>query len=538
MPIDPFVLMHHHDRLHVEPHREEVIHESVIMAHGDSNMDDEDKTDLTWNSIRHYLATRLSSLGNIHLEHTADLNPAAALHGMTARNWNFFFMGLFAWFSASFDFFLTSVSGTFIAESLNVTTKQITWGLSSVLMVRSVGAVIFGLWTDNYSRKWPFIATAAMFLALQIGTGFCTTYQQFLAVRAISGIAMGGTYATAAATSLDDSPIKARSFLSGLFFTAYPFGMIFAAIFWRAFKETEQTWKALFWFSAGFPFILIVWRLMTPETDYFQKVLKAKKLIALDATEVYFPKIGRWTRFKTLVGKYWVLFIYLILLLAGSNFLAHSSQDMYPTMLRVQLEYSDNAQTVAIVVTNLGGVFGSLLVGVAMEVLGRRLSIVICCVIGGCFIYPALMLHTSSATLGCGFFMFFAVMGVWGVIPAHLSELSPPDARVLISGLAYQLGNLASSASSTIETQLAERWPLSWNDAGVAVRLDYAKTIAVFTGAVFIYTLVITLLGPEKFHRDLSSPVMKKYMDKVEEMERSHSSEYPSSLEKKDSDSV
>lgn len=492
----------------------------------DSVVEDEQVIVLNWRNISQYVKTRFTTLTELHTQNVKDLNPFPSLREMSGMNWMFFFMGWFAWFSASFDFFLTAVSGTFIAESLNVSTHDITWGLSAVLMVRSAGAVIFGFWTDNYSRKWPFITTAAMFCALQIGTGFCTTYQQFMAVRAISGIAMGGTYATAAATSLDDSPLKSRSFLSGLFFTAYPFGMAFAAIFWRAFQGTEHSWKALFWFSSGLPFILIIWRFVLPETLYFTRSLKAKELIKSDqltaGTYVKPTFKTKWANFTALVKKDWILFCYLVVLLAGTNYLTHASQDMYPTMLRTQLGFSKDAQTVAIVVTNLGAVAGGLLSGAFMEVTGRRLAIMICCVIGGAFIYPALMIGSSGAVLGAGFFLFFAVIGVWGVIPVHLSELSPPEARALVSGLAYQLGNLASAASSTIETNLSTNWPLEWDADGKAIKFDYSKTIACFTGAVFIYVFIVTFLGPEKFHRDLSSPVMKTYIDMVIDRENVH----------------
>jgi SHS family lactate transporter-like MFS transporter len=493
----------------------------------------EEALTFTWPAILEYAKTRFTSLTHLHLHAKKDLNPFPALSEMSLYNWNFFFMGFVAWFSASFDFFLTAVSGTFIAKSLDVSTADITWGLSAVLMVRSAGAVIFGLWTDNYSRKWPFITTAAMFCALQIGTGFCSTYQQFMAVRAISGIAMGGTYATAAATSLDDAPLKARSFLSGLFFTAYAWGMVFAAIFWRAFQDTTHSWKALFWFSSGFPFLLIIWRLALPETRYFTRVLKAKELMKQDqikaGTYVKPSFKTKWGAVKAMLKKDWLLFIYLVVLLAGTNYLTHASQDMYPTMLRVQLDFSKDAQTVAIVVVNLGAITGGLLSGTFMEVTGRRLAIIICCVIGGCFTYPAFMLQTTGGVLGGGFFLFFAVIGVWGVLPIHLSELSPPEARALVSGLAYQLGNLASAASSTIETRLSKMWPIEWNAQGEAIKYDYAKTIACFTGAVFIYTLIVTFAGPEKFHRDLSSPVMKVYIEKVIESEGDAEKEITSS---------
>lgn len=505
------------------------------------HVESDEEPDLSLANMGQYCITRISSLMEVKIVNLKDLNPFIDLKDMSANNWNYFFMGFLAWLSASFDFFCTSVAGSKIAESLNVTTADITWGLSAVLMVRSSGAIIFGYWTDNYSRKWPFIFCAMMFMVLQIATGFVKSYQTFLLVRALSGVSMGGTYACSAATSLDDSPVKARSFLSGLFFSAYACGFIFATIFWRAFQNTQHSWKALFWFSSGIPACLIVWRLMFPETKYFQRVKKARELIIEDKKKAgVYVKPSFKTKMATvwsLTQKNWLMFIYLILLLTGGNYLTHASQDLYPSMLRKQLKMSEDAITVAIVVVNLGAIAGSLITGLVMEVLGRRLSLLVVCILGGCFVYPAYMLHNSSAILGGGFAEFFAVMGVWGVIPIHLSELSPPDARALVSGLAYQLGNLASAASSTIETNLANKYPLEFDSTGKAIRFDYAKVMAILTGAVFIYTFVIVLIGPEKFHRDLSSPIMKKYIGKVIEREQDQELGYSKQDSSSDQDS-
>ena len=56
------------------------------------------------------------------------------------------------------------------------------------------------------------------------GTAFCTTYTQFLACRALFGIAMGGLYGNAAATALEDLPSEARGLMSGLLQQGYAFG--------------------------------------------------------------------------------------------------------------------------------------------------------------------------------------------------------------------------------------------------------------------------------------------------------------------------
>lgn len=78
----------------------------------------------------------------------------------------------------------------------------------------------------------------------------------------------------------------------------------------------------------------------------------------------------------------------------------------------------------------------------------------------------------------------------------HLIELSPPVLRSFVLGVTYQLGNLASSASSTIEATIGERYPIAPAPNGDE-RYDYGKVIGIFLGAVWAYILFFTFLGPE-----------------------------------------
>lgn len=489
--------------------------------------DGEEMPPITWHSVRRYAVTRFTSLGHVHKVTWSNINPIPELRKMTLQNWNYFFMGYFAWLCAAWAFFCVSVSAGSLSKLYGKSTHDITWGLSLVLFVRSAGAVIFGFWTDRYSRKWPFITCLMIFAVAQLCTPFCDTYNKFLGVRWLTGISMGGIYACASATAIEDAPVKARSFLSGLFFSAYAMGFIFAMIFNRAFMNSKgaNSWKIQFWFSIFLPVLLSAWRLLWPETSYFTKVLKARKLMLHDAIEANggqpLPKLTakqKMQKTKAVVKKYWIHFVYLVILLVGPNYLTHASQDLLPTMLRSQLGLSDDAVTVIVVVTNIGAICGGMIFGQLMEVTGRRLGLLIACAMGGSFIYPAFMLRTKEAILGAGFMCYFCVFAVWGVLPIHMAELAPADARALVSGLAYQLGNLASAASATIETQLAERFPIK-NAQGVVIKNDYAKVMAILTGSVFIFTFVIVFIGHEKFHRDLSSPVMKKYIGEVESLE-------------------
>jgi SHS family lactate transporter-like MFS transporter len=148
-------------------------------------------------SAGRYAATRISTLKPAK---DSVPNPLTLLRMLNLQQWLFFLVAFFAWSWDAFDFFTVSLTVTDLAESFGKTKADITWGITLVLMLRSVGSIIFGLAADRYGRKWPFIINNVLFIILELGTGFCQTYNQFLAVRALFGIAMGGLYGNAAAT--------------------------------------------------------------------------------------------------------------------------------------------------------------------------------------------------------------------------------------------------------------------------------------------------------------------------------------------------
>jgi SHS family lactate transporter-like MFS transporter len=363
-------------------------------------------------------------------------------------------------------------------------------------MLRSVGAITFGLAADRYGRKWPWIINNVLFIIFELATGFCNTYEQFLGIRACFGIAMGGLYGNAAATALEDVPPEARGILSGMLQQGYALGYLLAVVFARALvNTTSHGWRPLFWFAAVLPVFLIIGRLFLPETQAFQRRMALRQ--QGDGIEKTFVREG-----KIALKRYWLMLIYLVLLMAGFNFMSHGSQDLYPTMLQNQLEFTPNQVTVTQVVANLGAITGGTVVGYASEVFGRRLSIIAMCILGGALLYPYGFLK-DERIIAAAFFEQFAVQGAWGVIPIHLMELSPASFRTFVVGTTYQLGNLISSASSTIEARLGERFPLPPTASGTK-RYVYGKVISIFLGCVFVYVLILTLIGPERKDRKMA----------------------------------
>jgi MFS transporter, SHS family, lactate transporter len=392
-----------------------------------------------------------------------------------------------------------SLTTTQLAAEFDVSIKDITWGLTLVLMLRSIGAISFGLASDRYGRKWPFVINNILFIILELATGFCQTYDQFLACRALFGIAMGGMYGNAVATALEDCPTAARGLISGLLQMGYIVGYFLATVFARALVDTtSHGWRPYFWFGACPPVLIIAWRLCLPETDtYIHQKRMERENEGTVSMRSFIKESSK--NIKT----HWLMFVYMTLLLAGLNFQTHGTQDLYPTMLRNQLQFSPNDVTITMCILNLGGFCGGLTVGWLSNVFGRRFTLLVTFVTAGALLYPYGFVSTK-AVAAAAFFEQFFIQGAMGVVPIHMMELSPGTLRTFAVGTAYQLGNLISSASVTIEAELGEQYPLPPTAKGVQ-RYDYGKVMCIFTAACIIYNIVITFIGPENRGADFSA---------------------------------
>lgn len=134
-----------------------------------------------------------------------------------------------------------------------------------------------------------------------------------------------------------------------------------------------------------------------------------------------------------------------------------------------------------LVVANLGAIVGGTISGYLSQIFGRRIVMLTQFVIGGAVLYPYTFV-SNNGVIAAAFFEYFCVQGAWGVIPIHLNELAPSSLRTFTVGTSYQLGNLASSASSTIEAKLGERFPLP--PKGGVARYKYGTVMCIFMGAV------------------------------------------------------
>jgi SHS family lactate transporter-like MFS transporter len=435
-------------------------------------------------------------------------DPITLFRKLSGQQWRFFLIGFFAWAWDAFDFYTVPLTYASLANTFLKSTADISWGVTLALMFRPLGAAIFGVTADRIGRKWPLIINCALLVILEGATGFCETFEQFLAVRALFGVTMGGIYGNAATTALEDCPKEAQGLMSGIFQSAYPFGFLLATLFWKAFDgHTSYAWRPLFWFGAGFPVILIICRWLMPETEKYSQrkaVQSGNHLrdIVQDA--------------KLALVKNWALMIYLVVFMVAFSYMvsflllkkkvyidadilqSHGTQDLYPTMLKVQYHYHIKEATNINVVSCLGGMLGGICAGYASQIYGRRFCIILLCLLGSALLYPYTSIR-GNGLYASGFFEWFCVQGMFGIIPIHLIELSPPVYSTLIVGASYNLGVLGASASNTIQTNAALHYPLGDN------AYDYGIVICIFTAVVFTLVIILTFLGPENRRPDTMS---------------------------------
>lgn len=181
--------------------------------------------------IKKYALTRISSLKP---PQTKLRNPIHILRQLDKHQWLMFSAGFLGWTWDAFDFFTVSLCVTEIATEFNVSNADVSWGITVTLMLRSVGAIVFGAVSDRYGRKWPMVVALVLFIILELASGFAQNLEQFLAIRSLYGIAMGGLFGPAAATALEDLPYDARGLLSGIFEQGYGTGYLLTSIFYRA----------------------------------------------------------------------------------------------------------------------------------------------------------------------------------------------------------------------------------------------------------------------------------------------------------------
>jgi MFS transporter, SHS family, lactate transporter len=393
--------------------------------------------------------------------------PAEPIRAMTAREAGHTLIATFlGWTLDAFDFFVLVFVLPTIGAEFHRSVADIAFAITMTLAMRPVGAALFGWLADRYGRRTPLMIDVLFYSVVEVLSGLAPTYRSFLFLRALYGIGMGGEWGVGASLAMEAVAPKWRGFFSGLLQEGYAVGYLLAAAAYF-FVYPHFGWRAMF-FIGGVPALLTLYiRAKVPESEAWQRTRPDRAAI-----------------FRAL-KKNLPMFAYLCVFLAVMSSVSHGTQDMYPTFLEKQRGLGPHEVAEIAIIYNIGAVLGGLFFGYVSDKWGRRRSIASALIIA-IFIVPLWVGARSIALLTFGaFLMQFMVQGAFGVIPAHLSELSPPEVRGLFSGMAYQVGVLMAANAAFLEALIAERW-------------GFANALATVAVTVFVLGAIIVMLGRER----------------------------------------
>jgi SHS family lactate transporter-like MFS transporter len=400
---------------------------------------------------------------------------------LTSAQRNTFIACFLGWSLDAFDFFILIFCVSAIATEFHTKVSAIAEAIFLTLAMRPVGAFLFGLMADRFGRRPTLMLDIIAYSVFELASAFAPSLKMFLILRACFGVAMGGEWGVGAALAFETLPAEKRGFFSGLLQEGYVVGYLLAALaYWKVFPLIG--WRGMFVIGALPAFLVIYIRTKGEESPAW---LAGR--VSRDAERNLGKDIGRY------LGS----FLFLVLLMFAFNSFSHGTQDLYPTFLQKDHGFSPKTVGEVAIIFNIGALLGGILFGAWSERIGRRKAIVIAALLTIPLIPLWAFSHTAPMLAIGGFAMQFMVQGAWGVIPAHLNELSPPAVRATFPGFAYQLGNLFASRNSVIQAKLVEQ-----HYGG-----RYAPVLAWTCLIVAILVTVVTIGGKEAKGADLSDTI-------------------------------
>jgi SHS family lactate transporter-like MFS transporter len=391
----------------------------------------------------------------------------AALSGWTSEQKHVVAASFLGWSLDAFDFFLLVFVLKDIAQEFSTDISNVTLAILLTLAMRPIGAFIFGRAADRFGRRPTLMVDVLLYSIIEFASGFSPNLTVLIVLRALYGIAMGGEWGVGASLTMESIPPQARGLVSGLLQSGYPAGYFLASIVYGLLFPIIG-WRGMFMVGV-LPALLVLYiRRTVPESPSWNRAAAAQ------------------TDTLTILKSHWRLGIYAIVLMTAFNFFSHGTQDLYPTFLQVQHDLSPREVGLIAVIYNIGAICGGLLFGSLSERFGRRRMIIIAALLS-LSVIPLWAFSASPTLLALGaFLMQFMVQGAWGVVPVHLNELSPDEARGTFPGFVYQLGNLLASVNATLQAAIAAHYG---NNFGLA--------LALVAGTVAIIIAVLAAVGAE-----------------------------------------
>jgi SHS family lactate transporter-like MFS transporter len=408
--------------------------------------------------------------------HDADVTTQSS-QKITGDQRNSFIAAMLGWTMDAFDYFIVVFVYADIAKTFHHSKAEVAFVTTATLAMRPVGALLFGLWADRVGRRLPLMVDVIFYSLVGFLCAFAPNFTVLVILRLLYGIGMGGEWGLGAALAMEKVPVERRGFFSGLLQEGYAFGYLLASVAALVVMDwLHLSWRWLFGLSIVPALISLIIRYRVQESEVWEAAQDRMKLTSTRIRDVL--------RNGAVVRR----FFYLVALMTAFNWMSHGTQDVYPTFLGATTNHGAGLASTTVkwivVVYNVGAIIGGLFFGTLSQRFSRRYTVVFCALLG-LPIVPLFAFSRTAAMLCLGsFLMQVCVQGAWGVIPAHLTEMSPDAIRGLYPGVTYQLGNLLAAFNLPFQERLAESH-------------GYPFALAATIVPVLIAVSLLTLIGKD-----------------------------------------
>src|SRR6195952_186784 len=238
---------------------------------------------------------------------------------LTSDQKNSFIAALRGWTMDAFDYFIVVLVYADIAETFGKSKETVAFLTTATLLMRPVGALIFGLWADKIGRRKPLIVDVLFYSTVGFLCAFAPNFTVLIVLRLLYGIGMGSEWGLGAALAMEKIPKERRGFFSGLLQAGYSFGYLLATVASLIVVDwLDLSWRWLFGLSIIPALISLLICSRVRESEVWEAARDRMRVTS--------------TRFRDIISDGTIIrrFIFLILLMTAFNWMSHGTQDVYP----------------------------------------------------------------------------------------------------------------------------------------------------------------------------------------------------------------
>ena len=347
----------------------------------------------------------------------------------TEHRWKVLWATFVTYLYDSYDLIILAIAMPILLKTLNISLTE--GGLlgSATMIGAALGSVVFGMIAENYGRRFALILALLWF---GIGTGliyFIDTWGAWMALRLLTGIAIGGVWGPCAALIASHWAPKYRGRAASFVFSSFAIGAVLASFVGRMVLSVD--WRLLFLLgTSSIIFALVVYWLVPPD-----------KVRTAEGSSQPAEKITIGAVFEGGYAKT----TFLAFLVSFFNLAGYWGAAFWiPTFLTKERGLSLTTMANFSLVMYAGMFIGFQFFGYISDRVGRRAAMIAAFLTMAVSVGVYIVVLSPMFLFWWGMVVGFGLGGVGGVVGAYYSELFPDRIRAYAGGFCFNMGRIGA----------------------------------------------------------------------------------------------